>query len=213
MYLRSPRSWLRQLNEATAVDSKQAYIFIVPVGETMNVNFRLEYEMNTFRDILFVPGQFVDGEASGEMLKFVFAMIGKRYQYRWLMVTHDDVYINPDIFVRFMGEASEVNKGNGGKTVIAGEIGGFVDALLFIMCRDIAMLLSVPPLVQKLSAGRTATETLNRWLGAFDVKPMFFPSIALRQTELCQQPASWAFQPVPVERMIIASGRPDNVLC
>ena len=30
--------------------------------------------VNTFRDILFVPGQFVDGEASGEMLKFVFAI-------------------------------------------------------------------------------------------------------------------------------------------
>eukprot|EP00397_Hematodinium_sp_SG-2012_P004248 GEMP01004259.1.p1 GENE.GEMP01004259.1~~GEMP01004259.1.p1 ORF type:complete len:1060 (+),score=211.55 GEMP01004259.1:149-3328(+) len=213
MYLRSPDSWLQKLNGIVS-GVKPAFAFVVPIGGGMNVPARLEFEMNEFKDMIFFPGQMIDREASGEMLKFLFTFIGKRFQFRWLMVTHDDVYVNADIFVHFMGNANKANEQSGGNTILAGRLGDFIDGLIFVMPRDLALLLTYPQILRKLSTARTATETLNRWLGAIDIKPLFFPAITLRsEGNLCSRADAWIVHPAPLDFMTNASAREDNYPC
>merc|ERR1719198_2902712 len=102
-------------------------------------------------------------------MKFVFEF-QKSFQYRWLTVVQDDVYLRLNDFLAAM-QALEPPQ-NKLLAVPTQQTGGLQLSApeIFVMSRDVVVILSSTELMARLTGRGTLADVLSRWVAALGLE-------------------------------------------
>ncbi|CAD7952239.1 unnamed protein product [Amoebophrya sp. A120] len=205
IYLRTKQnSWLQKLKQM----GQLSYSFIVP-GDPSQTPGVLQ-EQATYNDMIFAPhvewipkverdsyqrkynirdsgmspvlGQPLNQEFGGGLLRFLFEFLRKRFQFRWVLIQNDDVYLHLGTFLDALSDAGEPeNKIIGNlftEPALAPEQS--VDGVSFVLSRDLFQVMTQATFLSRAIVATTITGTINKWLMPFEVQKIQIPYAKFR---------------------------------
>ncbi|CAD7972399.1 unnamed protein product [Amoebophrya sp. A25] len=238
-YLRSGKnSWLRRLQEM----GQLSYTFVIPGDPSQTPGVMAEQAQ--WNDMVFAPhvewtpkperdayerkyptAKLIGGtggaplatEFGGGMLRFIFEFLRKRFQFRWILVQHDDVYLHLGTFLDTLGDCGEPENKVIGRLYDEPGMGPekMVDGLSFVLSRDLFQVLTDATFLSRSRVTDSLTGTINRWLLPFEVTKIELPYAKFR-LENAQCPLDAAFlHPINPEAMQLMDdhARPNEPPC
>lgn len=144
-----------------------------------NANFRIIIEIVSATvptPVMLIDSAQKGYEHSGGVLRFLFEFLRKKFQFRWILIAHDEVYVHLGTFLDLLADSGEPENKIIGRTYSQPglEPEKFVDGLAFVLSRDLFQVLTQAIWLGRARVAKTVTGTINRWLFPFEVEQRSF---------------------------------------